>query len=309
MSNTESAPPEPARTGNLAEVFRIAFPLIVSSGIFAFKLFCDRMMMAWYSERSISAALGAGMTAFMLCSFFMGVANYGNAFVAQYSGAERHDRTGLAVWQSMLFSLAAGLVLAVAGTYTAPLFHSIGHLPEIALEEEAYYLVLNSGAVFGLLNASLMCFWTGRNRTWTVVAIGFASAFLNIAFNWALIFGAEGTQSLAGAPAFLPLAGEGLNAFSAWLGVPEMGIVGAGLATVGTDALSVLVFLVLFLRKGNRREFGTWPSRLFDFALMKRMLRFGFGNGMQMLMDMSSTCSWACTASTSWAATSARRRG
>ncbi len=286
MSNNESARLAPMQTGNLGEVFRVAFPLIVSSGIFAFKLFCDRMMMAWYAERSIAAALGAGMTAFMLTSFFMGVANYGNAFVAQYSGAKRHDRTGLAVWQSMLFSLAAGLFLAVVGSLTAPLFHLLGHLPEIALEEEAYYRVLTVGAVFALLNSSIMCFWTGRNRTWTVVAIGFASIFLNIAFNWALIFGTDGSGTLARGPWPLPLCGEWLNAFSVRLGAPEMGVVGAGIATVGTDALSVAAFLVLFLRSRNRLRFGAWPARAFDPQLMWRMLRFGFGNGMQMLMDV-----------------------
>ena len=285
MSNTE---PTRIRTGRLGEVFRIAFPLIVSSGTFAFKLFCDRMMMAWYSERSIAAALSAGTTAFMLSSFFMGVANYGNAFVAQYSGAERHDRTGLAVWQSMLFSLAAGLFMAVVGTTTAPLFHAIGHAPDLAFEEEAYYLVLTSCNVFALLNSSIMCFWTGRNKTWTVATVGFATVFLNIAFNWALIFGAAGTPVLDGRVWPLPLVGAGLNAFSAFLDAPAMGVVGAGIATVGTDAASVLVFLLIFLRRKYRIEFGSWPKRIFNPSLMWRMLRFGSGNGMQMLMDIGS---------------------
>ncbi|MCC8179724.1 MAG: MATE family efflux transporter [Planctomycetes bacterium] len=276
----------PVRTGSLREVFRISFPLIISSGIFAFKLFSDRMMMAWYSEQSIAAALSAGTTAFMMSSFFMGVANYANAFVAQYSGAERHDRTGLAVWQAMLFSLTAGMLLTIVGTLTSPLFHLLGHAPELALEEEAYYLVLSSGAVFALLNSSLMCFWTGRNKTWTVVAIGFSSIFLNIAFNWALIFGTAGSPYMDGAPWPLSTIGAWLNAFSVWLGAPAMGVVGAGIATVGTDALSVIAFLVLFFRKPNRREYGTLPVRVFNPTLLWRMLRFGFGNGMQMFLDV-----------------------
>ena len=278
----------PVRTGKLSEVFRIAFPLIMSSGTFAFKLFSDRMMMAWYSERSIAAALSAGMTSFMLASFFMGVANYGNAFVAQYSGAERHDRTGLAVWQSILFSLAAGMFLTIVGTLTAPLFHFIGHAPELALEEEAYYRVLAAGSVFALLNSSLMCFWTGRNKTWTVVAVGGGSIFLNVAMNWALIFGTEGSSHMIGAPWPLPFIGDSLNGLAVWMNAPRMGVVGAGLATIGTDALSALVFLLLFLRRPNRLEFGTWPARVFNPSLLWRMLRFGFGNGMQMLLDIGS---------------------
>jgi MATE family multidrug resistance protein len=217
----------------------------------------------------------------------MGLAQYSNAFVAQYSGAERHDRTGLAVWQSMLFSLAAGALLTLVGYFTGGFFSSIGHSFELAAEEEAYYLVLCSGSVFALLNTSLMCFWTGRNKTWTVVAIGFASIFLNVGMNWALIFGAGGSPYMDGGIWPLPLVGDALNAFAAWLGAPRMGVVGAGIATVGTDALSVLAFLALFLRHRNRREFGTLPARVYDAKLMRRMLRFGFGNGMQMFMDIA----------------------
>ncbi len=278
----------PARTGKLGEVFRVAFPLIMSAGTFAFKLFCDRMMLAWYSERSIAAALSAGMTSFMLVGFFMGVANYANAFVAQYSGAERHERTGLAVWQTLLFSLASGLFLVATGWLTSPLFHSVGHAPDLANEEEAYYLVLMSGAVFSLLNSGLMCFWTGRNKTWTVVAVGFASIFMNVVMNWALIFGAAGTGHMAGAPWPLAAIGGWMNRFAALIGSPAMGVTGAGIATVGTDAVSALVFLALFLRGGNRLYYGTWPARVFNPDLMRRMLRFGFGNGMQMVLDIGS---------------------
>ncbi|MCC8189269.1 MAG: MATE family efflux transporter [Planctomycetes bacterium] len=278
----------PARTGDLREVFGIAFPLIMSSGTFAFKLFCDRMMLAWYAERSIAAALSAGMTSFMLAAFFMGVANYGNAFVAQYSGAERHDRTGLAVWQSLLFSLAAGLILIVAGSLLAPMFTHIGHAADLAREEEAYFRVLATGSVFALLNSGIMCFWTGRNKTWTVVAVGFSSIFLNVAVNWALIFGAGGSPNLDGGGWFLAAIGGALNRFALWLGAPSMGVVGAGLATIGTDALGVLVFFILFLTRRNRVEFGTWPKRVFNPALLWRMLRFGFGNGMQLLLDIGS---------------------
>ncbi len=284
MSNTETAP---ARTGRLGEVFLVAFPLIMSAGTFAFKLFCDRIMLAWHSETSIAAAIGGGMTAFMLCSFFMGMANYGNAFVAQYDGAEQHSRIGLAVWQSMLFSLAAGLFLAVLGWCTSGVFLWVGHHHALAATEEAYYLVLSTGSVCALLNSSIMCFWTGRNKTWTVVIVGFVSIFLNVAMNWALIFGAEGSPYLDNGIQPLPWVGSCLNALAARIGAPAMGVVGAGIATAGTDALSVLIFLVLFLRRRNRLEYGAAPARIFNPALMKRMIRFGFGNGMQLFLDIA----------------------
>ncbi len=274
------------RTGSLGEVFKIAFPLIVSSGTFALKLFCDRLMMAWRSDTAIAAAISAGMVAFMLNSFFMGLVQYANAFVAQYSGAERHDRTGLSVWQAMLFSLAAALFILLVGGPLSGMFYHIGHSPELAAMEEGYFSVLVCGAVFALLNTGIMCFWTGRNKTWIVVIVSAASIVLNIVGNWALIFGAAGSQHLASYPAPLRSLGDVLNVIGAWFGAPAAGVVGAGIATIGTDAISVLVFLFLFLLPNNRREYGTWPKKTFDFALMKRMIRYGFGSGMQMLLDV-----------------------
>ncbi len=274
------------RTGSLREVFRVAFPLIISSGTFAIKLFSDRLMMAWHSDVSIAAAISAGMAAFMLVSFFMGLASYANAFVAQYSGAERHDRTGLSVWQSMLFSMVAGMLIAIVGGPLGNFFADIGHAPELATMERGYFHVLTCGAVFSLLNSSIMCFWTGRNKTWTVVLVSGASIFLNVIGNWVLIFGSQGSQHLSAYPEPFRLLGNGLNSIASLTNFASGGVVGAGIATISTDALSVIVFLILFFRRINRIEFGTWPKRIFDFSLMKRMIRYGFGNGMQMLLDI-----------------------
>ena len=274
-------------TGRIREVLRIAAPLVMSSGAFALKLFCDRLMLAWRSETAIAAALSAGMTCFMLVSFFMGVAQYANSFVAQYTGAGRHDRVGLAVWQTVFFSLAAGAILALAGQLLYPVFSLIGHPRPLALDEEGYFLVLTAGAVFAVLNTGLMCFWIGRGRTWTVVGVGFASIFLNVAANWALIFGSEGCRRLAESPWPLPSLGNRLNSLAAWLGADSLGTVGAGIATIGTDAAAVLALMAVFLRRENRRRYGVWPKRLFDYALTKRMLRFGIGNGMQFFLDVA----------------------
>jgi len=275
-----------ARTGSLREVFRVAFPLIISSGTFAIKLFSDRLMMAWHSDISIAAAIAAGMAAFMLISFFMGVAAYANAFVAQYSGAERHDRTGLSVWQSMLFSLVAGLMITLVGGPLGDFFADIGHEPKLAAMERGYFHVLTCGAAFSLLNSSIMCFWTGRNKTWTVVAVSGTSIILNVVGNWVLIFGSQGSQHLSTYPEPFKALGHGLNYLASLTDVASGGVVGAGIATISTDALSVLAFLILFFLPHNRKEFGTRPKRIFDFPLMKRMIRYGFGNGMQMLLDI-----------------------
>ncbi|MDR1534088.1 MAG: MATE family efflux transporter [Planctomycetota bacterium] len=270
------------------KVFKIALPLVISSGIYASRIFCDRMMLAWRSETSIAATLSAGMAAFMLVSFFIGVVNYANAFVAQYFGAGRPDRVGLAVWQAILFGLAMGPAIALFGRLLSPIFRIVGHQENLAGEEEAYFLILTAGAFASLVTSGLMCFWTGRGKTWTVAGVGLLGVILNLTLNWALIFGAAGCDRFVGSPWPLAGIGGGLNALAAWLGYDPMGIMGAGLATIASDLAILMAFLILFLRGGNRREFGTWPRSAFDPGLSGRLFRFGFGNGMQMLLDVGS---------------------
>ena len=68
-------------------VLAISLPLVASMGSITLMQFTDRMFLANYSVDAIAAALPAGIASFTSIAFFMGVANYTNAFVAQYTGA------------------------------------------------------------------------------------------------------------------------------------------------------------------------------------------------------------------------------
>ena len=43
------------------EVFRVGFPIVVSSTTFALMHFADRLFLTWYDQRAMSAAFQAGM--------------------------------------------------------------------------------------------------------------------------------------------------------------------------------------------------------------------------------------------------------
>ena len=73
--------------------------------------FTDRKFLANYSVDAIAAALPAVITSFTSIAFFMGVANYANAFVAQYTGANTLDRLGASLWQGIYFALGAAFML------------------------------------------------------------------------------------------------------------------------------------------------------------------------------------------------------
>ena len=94
------------------QVLAISLPLVASMGSITLMHFTDRMFLANYSLDAIAAALPAGIASFTSIAFFMGVANYTNAFVAQYTGARAFNRVGAALWQGIYFSLMSALLLA-----------------------------------------------------------------------------------------------------------------------------------------------------------------------------------------------------
>lgn len=249
------------RSGSLGEVFRTAAPFILSSGVGAVKIFSDRLMLAWYSDVSMVAALTGGMAAFLLASPFLGIAAYASSFVSQYHGAGWKSKIGVCVWQSLLISLASGLLVALMGMAVCPVFGTLGHSPGLASEETAYFLALTGGSVLTLAGVSLSCFWTGRGKTWVVLGVNLGALAVSLGLNGILIFGAG---------RFLP----------------ALGILGAAAATLTADGLKAAVLLALFLRRDNRRIYRTRPERLREPAVAGRLLRFGLGNGVQLLLGI-----------------------
>lgn len=312
--------PNPQTGGGLADVFRIALPLICTSSAHAIKLFSDRAMVGWYSDAMLSASFMAGLLAAVFIVAVIATGQYTGTFVAQYMGARRFDRVGSAVWQGVLFSFAAGVVLSVLGFVGEPLLDFAE--PEngiIAAGMKSYFLVMLTTAGFSIGAAAVASFWTGRGKPWMVTGVTLASMVLNVVFNWVFIFGSEGCARMEGWPVFRHI-GRALNGLGAWMGTTlapfassdwggwadswlsplgwalhemvlvwdgePLGVFGAALATGLTEAMTFVIFLALFLRKPNRRLFGTWPKRKFDWDLMKRLIRFGMPAGAQPFVDI-----------------------
>jgi MATE family multidrug resistance protein len=242
------------------QVLAISLPLVASMGSITLMQFTDRMFLANYSVDAIAAALPAGIASFTAISFFMGVASYTNAFVAQYTGAGALTRVGAALWQGIYFSLLAAALIASLFFVSGPLFELIGHSSNIQALEVTYFNILTLGAGLPVLGSALACFYTGRGLTWTVMMVHMAGAAVNIPLDYCLI--------------------NGVGPF------PELGIVGAGIATVTASAIIVGTLCLLIFSGSNRSRFGTWKSRAFDRGLFGRLMRYGMPSGTQFFLEV-----------------------
>ena len=239
----------------------IAFPLILSTATWSIQHFLDRVFLTWYSTEALAASLPASMTSFIVVAFFLGIAGYVNTFVAQYIGAGRPHRVGPSLWQGVYLAVLSGVASLGCAAGSQPLFDFIGHDAAVRGGEVAYFRVLCYGIFPLVLSSAISCFYSGRGKTWTILAVSTISMIANIILNYGLIFGN-------------------------W-GLPEMGIRGAGWATNLATLLGAILYVGLLMQKRYRAEFSTLSGWRLDRELFARLMRFGAPNGVNFMLDIS----------------------
>jgi MATE family multidrug resistance protein len=249
-----------AAPGGSRELLMLAAPLIVSQSFMTVQVFLDTLLLSWHDPREMAASFPAVMWFWLAFGFLQVTAGYTATFVAQYTGAGRPHRVGPAVWQGIHFAVVTGL-LFLAMVPAAPFLIDVGgHSPALQELETKYLRCLAFAGMPMLVMAAVNGFFSGRGQTWTVLGIEAVGTAVNVVLALVLIFG--------------------------WAGFPEMGIEGAGWATVAGSWASALLAVALFVRPSFRREFATLAGWRPERALFIRLLRFGGPAGMQVFLDV-----------------------
>ena len=248
--------------GGYKELFKIAWPLIISTGSFSLLNFCDRMFLGWYSPEAFRAAAPAGILSFTMLCGFIALAAYANTFVAQNFGAKRYDKCSLATMQGVWLSLLSWplmLALIPVGVFFLKLS---GHGAAVFEQEKIYFSILMLGSVSQPFAAAMSGFFSGRGDTRTVMMANVIGNVLNIILDYALIFGV-------------------------W-GFPRMGIAGAAIATVIAAWVSPLIMLAVFFSPWINAQFATRRALRWDAAQIRRMIRYGGPSGIHLFLDLAS---------------------
>jgi len=243
------------------ELLALALPLILSTASWTVMNFVDRMFLLWHSTEAMAAALPAGMLYWTIICFPMGVAAYVNTFVAQYHGAGRPERIGVAVWQGVWLGVLSAPLILLTVPVIPMVFHLAGHDPQIAALEVTYFEIAAWAGGASVIAAAISSFFSGRGETRVVMFVDTFAASINVLLDYAWIFGR-------------------------W-GFPEGGMAGAAWATVVALWIRVLVYALLILRPVYRHRYQILAGCRFDRLLWRRLLRFGGPNGLQFLVEVA----------------------
>jgi MATE family multidrug resistance protein len=258
MQNSEQ---ESRLFGGWRELMQIAWPLIVNSGTFAVLNFSDRLFLSNYGEAEFRASLPAGILFFTLVCGFMALAGFVNTFVAQMWGAGDKEGCAKATAQGIIFSALSFPLIMLLVPVGLWFLRISAHGPEVLALEEEYFRILMWCGGGMTLSSALSSFYSGRGKTFVIMTCNLVANGINVLLNYAMIFGK-------------------------W-GFPEMGIAGAGWATVIGSWLSPVIFAVLFFSPKTNAEFRTIKNLKYNHWLFKRLIRFGLPSGIHWFLDVA----------------------
>ncbi len=245
--------PEKKERGIYGQILAVGMPLVVSMSSTTVMEFTDRLFLGWYSLDAIAAATPAAFLALLCVTVFFGTGGYVSVFVAQYVGSKQPEKVGAVLWQGLYLTGIATLFTSCFSFFLPEIFAFVGHSISVQHLEVVYCRVLCLGAGMQVAGIVLSAFFSGQGKTRMVMAANITGMTLNIPLNYALI--------------------NGLGPF------PELGIVGAGLATVaGWTAIAVILAARTFTKK-NETCFCVRSAYAFSKDLFGRLLYYGAPGG------------------------------
>ena len=182
----------------------------------------DTVMMGWYSIDGLAALTIGATVFFVLFLVGTGLTTAVTPMVASALAegdtrqARRVPRMGL--WLAVIYGLL-GLPLLLAGT---PILLVLRQEPVVADLGGSYLAIAGLGLIPALIMATLTSFLAAIEKTRAVLFVTIGVALLNVIVNYALIFGN--------------------------LGMPEMGILGAAIASAVINTVGAVALLFYVVR-------------------------------------------------------------
>lgn len=237
------------RQHNYRELLSLGIPIIIGQLGTIVLGFADTLMIGHHSTMELAAAGLVNNIFALVLLFYLGFSYGLTPVVGQLFGQGKQELIGGKLKNSLMANLCVGLLLTLVMTLLYCNIDHIGQPEELIVLIRPYFLVNMASILFvGLFN-TLKQFFDGITHTrvamWTMVA----GNAINIIFNWLLIYG--------------------VGPF------PELGLLGAGISTLGSRIFMALALLAVLLLKRNYKSYrnNLIDSRInrTDFCVLNRL--------------------------------------
>lgn len=236
------------------------FPILF--GTFFQQLYnaADAMIVGRFVGKEALSAVGGGTGTVIqvLVGFFVGLSSGATVIISQYYGAKREEMVGYAVHTSIAFSVLAGIVMMVCGILAAPAVLRAMDTPLEVMEPSILYIRIYFAGIIGNLiynmgSGILRAVGDSKRPLYFLIVSCLTNIVLDVVF---------------------------VVAF-------KMGVAGAALATILSQALSAVMVIVVLMRTQDMHHLDLKKIGI-DRRMLGRIIRIGLPAGLQSIMYSSS---------------------
>ena len=203
------------------------------------------------------AAMGLGVFAtYAVVSFFSSLATGTHVLIARRYGEKDHDGCGRILNTSLILSFVVGIIvsfLVVYFSFEIADFFAVDNKVGFYAGEYLHYRFM--GIPFFLLTVSYRGFYFGIGKTKIFMYSGILANFLNIIFNYILIYGA--------------------------FGIKGMGLAGAGLGSTLATVCDLLFYFIISLLPGYRKKYRYFKNFRFVKDIAEKIVKISLPVSLQ----------------------------
>ncbi len=242
---------------DLRELSRLALPIVLVQIAQMAMGVEDTMIVGHYSAAALAGVAIGSLYTFTISSFGLGLILGLEPLMAQAVGARDHDAMARAFQRGLAIAGVLGTLTMLSMLPARPLLLALGQ-PRSIVDVAAPYLLVTAPSQWAFLLFSLMrLVLQSRSTTRPIVVSIVAANAVNVALSIVLVYG--------------------------FLGMPRMGPVGSGVATLISRWAMVLGLLAGGWR--DYRPLFRWHERSLKWTPMLHVLRLGLPVGTQILLE------------------------
>ncbi len=221
----------------------------------------DVLMLGRVDREALDAAALGNLWMMGILVLGTGVVLGLDPLVAQAHGAGDGRRLGLLLQRGIVVALLVSVPVVLLWAVTGPALELLGQAPHLAAEAQRYAMVQLPGAPAILVYAAMRAYLQGRGIAGPALVVVTAANLLNLAADAWLIFGG--------------------------LGVPALGVVGAGLATGIVRVFMVAAMAWVIAHRGlHVGAWVPWSRAALDRRELAIIASMGAGIGVQIGLEV-----------------------
>ncbi len=240
----------------LRSLLTLAVPIVMANILQSGYQITDAFWVGRLGGAAVAAVSLSFPVMFLMFAIGGGLSIAGSTLIAQYVGARNDRMVGHVAGQTLLMVVLVSLILGTIGYFTAPsLLRLMGVAPDVYPGALGFMRVSFVGLVFNFTFFVFQAIMRGIGRATLPVYIVAGTVCLNFALDPLLIFG--------------------------WGPIPGYGVMGAALATLGTQSIAAILGIVV-LRLGLHGIHVRRRDLIPDFSYVKRAFFLGFPASIEM---------------------------